>query len=270
MQVNRLRKKAGQDERHGTVSPRCSDPERHQGEHVPVSGPQRSRPAHEEWPTGPPNDGACQQKLDPPAERRVASVHERGHDVCHGEKEYGQGEAGADPETPGRGAQLRARLWLGAGRNDFWFQRHAADWACAGMILLDLRMHRARIDGLSRAAMSRVAFQRHAAFRAFARDIGFHPRTHRAVIGGPGRRLPHEFAMPAPGLIPRAGLSVAEIRSSIGLGGFFGRQHQQIKASFQRDANFMRLRLVERSSRRFDGVRVATGCLAGGSRRASR
>lgn len=62
----------------------------------------------------------------------------------HGEKEDGEGERGADPQAARHVAQFTI-LRLGGG-DGFRFEGHAAFGASAGMILLDLGMHRAGVD----------------------------------------------------------------------------------------------------------------------------
>jgi len=71
----------------------------------------------------------------------------------HCDEEDWQRQSAADPQTPSHIAQFRV-LFFAAGTGVFRLQRHPADRAIAWMILLDLRMHRAGIDGLSRLAIS--------------------------------------------------------------------------------------------------------------------
>ncbi len=64
----------------------------------------------------------------------------------------------------------------------FRLQRHPANRAIPGMILLDLRVHRAGVDNLLRSVEGRIPFQRHAAVRTTARHIALYPFAHRAKV----------------------------------------------------------------------------------------
>src|SRR3984885_525099 len=64
--------------------------------------------------------------------------------AAHFEREHGDGERQRDPEAPGHIDEFRARA--SRRRGDFRLQRHAADWACAGVVLTNLWVHRAGVD----------------------------------------------------------------------------------------------------------------------------
>jgi hypothetical protein len=113
----------------------------------------------------------------------------RGHNMRHRHDEHRQGQRRADPEPAAHVPQLGVVvLHIAHGGDGFWFERHAALGAVTGMILLDLRVHRAGVDGFRGRLPRGIAFQRHAAFRTITRLVGFHSGTHRAkVFGGGGR-----------------------------------------------------------------------------------
>ncbi len=105
----------------------------------------------------------------------------------HGEDEHRHAERYADPKAAGHIVQLGVLLFP-ARYNVFRLQRHAANGAVAGMILLDLRVHRACVNGLCRLAESWVPLQTHAAFRTTSRLVAFHAIAHRAEVFLFGRR----------------------------------------------------------------------------------
>ena len=65
----------------------------------------------------------------------------------HSKNKNRQRQRRTDPESSRHVAQFRVLFFGGADRS-FGFERHTADWATARRILLDLRMHRARVDHL--------------------------------------------------------------------------------------------------------------------------
>ena len=113
----------------------------------------------------------------------------RGHNMRHRYDEHRQGQRCADPEAAAHVLQLRVVfLHIASGGDGLRFKRHAALGAVAGMVLLDLRVHRTGVDGFRGRLPRRIAFQGHAAFRAIPRLVGFHSGTHRTkVFGGGGR-----------------------------------------------------------------------------------
>ena len=118
----------------------------------------------------------------------------RRHGVQHPENEHGQREHGADPETACHVAQFVVVGRLG--RGGFRFERHAANRATAWMVLLDLRVHRAGVDRLTRNGRDpcRISFERHAALRTIAGLVADDAFAHRAVVFRRGWRL-HVLAM---------------------------------------------------------------------------
>jgi hypothetical protein len=67
--------------------------------------------------------------------------------VCHSQQENWQRENGGNPETQGHIFGLGISL-LRFSRGDNGLESHSADWAVAGLIPADLRMHRTGVDGL--------------------------------------------------------------------------------------------------------------------------
>ena len=104
-----------------------------------------------------------------------------GKKMPHREDENRQCADRPDPQPARHVAQFAVVLRL-AGRDGFWLLCQAAFRTFARMILLDLRVHRARVDRLRRSLPRRVALKRHAALRAVARLVRFHTGTHRANI----------------------------------------------------------------------------------------
>jgi hypothetical protein len=106
---------------------------------------------------------------------------EAGDQMTHGEQKHGHTERGADPETPSHVFGIIA-FCVGFRAASLWFQCHAADRAVAGMVLLNLRMHRAGVDGFLRRLPHGIAFQGHAAFGAIARLVRLDAMAHGAEV----------------------------------------------------------------------------------------
>ena len=151
----------------------------------------RTPAAAEERPTRPRNDGRRERELNP---ARSVAIRpglrgECRNQVSHRQDKHRQRERGADPKALGHVAQLGVLLVVRDRCHGHRFQRHAADRAIAGMVLLDFGMHRAGVNRFARCRRdpSRVTLQRHAAFRTIARLIRLHARTHRAEVLCRGR-----------------------------------------------------------------------------------
>src|SRR5690606_8655272 len=96
----------------------------------------------------------------------------------HRDQEYRQRQHRPDPESPRHVAQFGVLVIGPPGYCVFRFESHATFRATPRMILLDLRMHRARVAGRGRRLPCRIALQRHAAFWTSARLVALRSRTH--------------------------------------------------------------------------------------------
>ena len=173
----------GHHHRDGAEGERGPDANGDQREHVQLPRQERTPTATEKRPTRPPHHGSGESELQP---TRCLAIDPRivrhgRNQMRHGENEYGQGQRGADPEPPRHVAQLGVVIFVvRRGRNRFSLQRHAALRAVAGMILLHLWMHRARIDDCRGGLPRGVTFESHAALWAVARLVRLHVGTHGA------------------------------------------------------------------------------------------
>jgi len=174
---------AGREEGDDAETVGGGDAEGDQREHVPVAAAEGAGAADEERPAGPEDDGGGEEELRPLAPGGRRGVRERGDEVRHAEEENGNGERRAGPEAAGHVAQLV--IFFGGCGEAGGFERHAAEGAIAGMILLHLGVHGAGVDRFGRGERGgRIALERHAAFRAVAGTVGFDALAHRAEVGG--------------------------------------------------------------------------------------
>ena len=149
-----------------------SDAERDEREHVQTAVQERTPSTHEERPTRPQHDRRAQKELSPP--RHVPAhpfgVTPGGNEMRHRHDEHRERERRADPEAARHVAQFG--IVLDNFRGDgFRLQRHPTLGASARMVLLDLRVHRAGVDGFGRRLPRWIQFQRHAAFRTRTRLV---------------------------------------------------------------------------------------------------
>ena len=181
---HRGREKLGQEKPDQAVEPRGTHTERDQREHVPVAGAQGLGAAHKERPSRPEDDRGGEEELRPSAEGRIRQMGQRGREMRHAEQEDRQGERAADPKPAGHVVEFGILLPGLAGAHRFWFKRHATDRAVAGMILFDLRVHRAGVDGRARRRCDPggITLERHAALGTVAGMVTHDALAHRAVV----------------------------------------------------------------------------------------
>ena len=98
----------------------------------------------------------------------------------HAEREYGQRQDSTNPQPPRHVVEIV--IFFGRSGDRFRLERHSADATAAGLILLDLRMHRARPYRSVGLAIRWIALQRHAALRTIARLIAFHTFAHGTEV----------------------------------------------------------------------------------------
>ena len=150
----------------------------------PVSS--ERQPRRKNGQPGPRNDGRRERELNPArgVAIRPGLRGECRNQVSHRQDKHRQRKRGADPKAPGHVAQFGVLLVVRDRCHGHRFQRHAADRAIAGMVLLDFGVHRAGVNRFARSRRdpSRVTLQRHAAFRTIARLIRLHARTHWAEV----------------------------------------------------------------------------------------
>ena len=85
------------------------------------------------------------------------------NEVRHGQQENWHGENSGNPEAQGHVFDLGIFL-LRFPRDCNGLESHSADWAVAGLILADLRMHRTGVDCLCFFLKRGILVKRHPAF----------------------------------------------------------------------------------------------------------
>ena len=138
------REQARRDGGDDAIGPRDADAHGDQREHVEIAALERRPAALEERPARPERDRRRERQLDPVGKRFRHKLMQASEMPAHLEHEDGDGERERDPEAPRHVDEFGARARRF--RGDLRLQRHAADRAGAGMVLTNLRMHRAGVD----------------------------------------------------------------------------------------------------------------------------
>jgi hypothetical protein len=157
-----LGEEIGHEQRHGAEGECSTHTDGDEGEHVQMTGNDRSPPSLKKWPPGPPDDRYGECALNPPRHRPFdpGVMGECRYHMGHREEEHGNGQCGTDPHAQGHVTQFSAILVLIPCSWRLHFQRHAALRAIARMILLDLRVHRAGVDGFALGPCGRCRSRR--------------------------------------------------------------------------------------------------------------
>ena len=159
-----------------------ADPD--QGPHVRAEVPERGPAALEDRPAGPEHDRGRQRQLQPVSDLAGHQRPEPEQMIAHDPEQQRQSQRRADPKPPAHVEVLGARPLLD--RDRLGLERHAADRAVARSDLLDLRVHRAGVNGV---------LGRRPGLRPRARQIGVRRRlelaraTFRAEPPGPAAVL---------------------------------------------------------------------------------
>ena len=151
--AERGREQARRNGRHDAIGPRHAHPHRDQREHVEIAGLERRKSPFKKRPARPERDRCRQRKLDPVGQSFRKEPMQIDQMPAHRECEDRNGERQRDPKAPGHVGQLLARA--GRFRGRFRLERHAADRAASGVVLPDLRMHRAGVDRAGRRGLRR-------------------------------------------------------------------------------------------------------------------
>src|SRR5713226_3361290 len=126
-----------------------TDAQRDKREHVEVTIAERIPTADKKRPAGPEDHRRRKNELDPLVETRRDPVIEveAWNEVRHGQEENRGCKESGYPKAPSHvfGFGI-VGLWLV--RDCDGLESHSADWAVAGLILADLRMHRTGVAGL--------------------------------------------------------------------------------------------------------------------------
>ncbi len=157
-----------------------TDADRDEGKHVEREMRNGAPAAREKRPARPKHHRRAENELHPAGNIALQPGGRARDQVRHGEGKDGERESETDPEAPRHIAQLGVFFFRAGVRDVLRLERHPADRAIAGVILLDLRVHRAGVDG--GGAERRIALQGHPAFRAAAGLVAFHAFAHRAEI----------------------------------------------------------------------------------------
>ena len=142
--AERRREQSRRNGRHDAIGPGHADAQGDQREHIEIAGLERRKSPLKKRPARPERDRCRQRKLDPVGQSFRREPMQIDQMTAHREREDRNGERQRDPEAPGHVGELLARACRFHGR--FRLERHAADRAASGMVLPDLRMHRAGVD----------------------------------------------------------------------------------------------------------------------------
>ena len=119
---------------------------RDQREHVQVARHKRLPAAHEEGPARPKHHWRRERKLHVVRQVRIDPTMCAGNVRAHFEDKDRDCERETDPEPPRHIDEFG--IWSGVAAGELRLERHAADRAGARTDLPDLRVHRARVDGV--------------------------------------------------------------------------------------------------------------------------
>ena len=143
----RLRKNPRREYCNSAIEIRGADADGDQREHIEAAINNRSPGACEEKVASPKDYRGCKGKFDPFRNLfRDHRVHVQSRNcVTHRDKQHRNREDECAPEFSRQRANFLLFLFVTC-PNRLWLQCHSAFRAVAGMILLDLRMHRTGVD----------------------------------------------------------------------------------------------------------------------------
>ena len=131
-------------------------------EHIQVAGHEGAPAALQQQPARPPDHGDGERELAPSGDLAIdpGLSAQRRDQVRHRQQKHRQRERGPDPETPRHVAQFGVLAVVRACGDRGGFERHAALGAVAGMVLLHLWVHRARVDCMTLEGGTRARTRR--------------------------------------------------------------------------------------------------------------
>ncbi len=183
-----VRQQSGKKQRENAEGIGRARPERNQSKHVETSRDYRTHSALKERPPAPKNHRCRQHELNPRRDFRRDRIQTE-EVRAHRENQHRQSQHQAHFETQEHRAQLGVLVLPGGLKR---LKGHAANRTNPRMVLPHLGVHRTRVEGTGLPCESRISLKRHSALWACAWLIRLHTRTHRAIPflrGLHGRRM---------------------------------------------------------------------------------